>query len=51
MNMVPGVMKMITGVLFLISKLIKNKKKKNQKSKKKKKLFSLEKKKIIFNLF
>jgi hypothetical protein len=50
--MVPGVMKMITGVVFLRSKLIKYKKKKSKiKKKKKKKLFSLEKKKIIFNLF
>jgi len=46
MNMVPGVMKMITGVVFLRSKLIKYKKKKiKNKKKKKKKIFLLKKKK------
>jgi len=45
MNMVPGVMKMITGVVFLRSKLIKYKKKKSKIKKKKKKNFLIKKKK------
>jgi hypothetical protein len=44
--MVPGVMKMITGVVFLRSKLIKYKKKKSKiKKKKKKNYFHYKKKK------
>jgi hypothetical protein len=45
MNMVPGVMKMITGVVFLRSKLIKYKKKNQKTKKKKKKIIFIRKKK------